>query len=728
MNIFKASSITTTVFAGLLLGTLVAVDCLSYASLIFSGPLSSDLLYGISAGLLGSGILLILMASFSSSRYTIAASQDIFAIITALVAASLARELLALDKGLDPLPTVMMAIVIMALLLGLTMYVLGAFKLGKLVRYIPYPVIGGFLAGTGWLLLVSTLQSMVGGHSTLAMFEALVQEQTLALWILPAALGGSILILERLLGSSRVFPMMVILSFVGFYLYLLVQGISLNDAKQAGLMLGPFPDGRLPLWPGENVLNQSVQWRLLLNHMADYFALAVLGMISMLLNISSFEISSRENMDINRELKANGIANSLISLGGGLGGYHVLSFSKTNLHFRLGQRAVGILAGIFCLILMLAGAELLTLLPKFIFSGLLLYVAFDFLLEWLVTIKTKISWLDYLIVLMIMATIVFLGLLTGIMIGLLLSLAIFFFRYSRIPVVSSMLSAEVLHSHVERNEADKILLEQHGNKILIVNVRGYLFFGNAYDILNRIRKHLDKGAHGDYLIINFNQVTGIEVSGALSFINLLNYTQKQRVKVLFTHLPRVIEQEIQRFAVTEHKKLAYKKFPDLDHALEWCENALMQKYQTNRKEDYKSLFNLSFPDIREIDDLLSYGERLTFSKGSIVCEEGEETRELFWIAEGELEIILGYGTAKEKRLRRLLAGTIVGEMAFYLNQPRTASVVAANDCLAYRFTAESLTKMTDEHPELAAAFHKGIVKIIAKRLFYANRLLASDSM
>ncbi|KTC94564.1 SLC26A/SulP transporter family protein [Legionella erythra] len=727
MNTSKTSAITT-VFAGLLLGTLVAVDCLSYASLIFSGSLSSDLLYGISAGLLGSGILLILMAWFSSSRYTIAASQDIFAIITALVAASLAQELLKLDSGIDPLPTVMMAIVIMSLLLGLTMYGLGVFRLGKLVRYIPYPVIGGFLAGTGWLLLVSTLQSIVGGHSTLSMFKALTQESTLALWILPAALGGSILILERLLASSRVFPAMVILSFLGFYLYLLFQGFSLGDAKKAGLMLGPFPEGQLPLWPSGKTLNQQVQWHLLFNHMADYFALAVLGMISMLLNISSFEISSRENMDINRELKCNGLANGLIGLGGGLGGYHILSFSKTNLHFRLGQRAVGILAGIFCLLLLIAGAEWLTLLPKFIFSALLLYVAFDFLLEWLVTIKKKISWLDYLIVLMIMATIVFLGLLTGIVIGLLLSLAIFFFRYSRIPVVSSMLSADVLHSHVERNEADKLLLEQHGNKILIVNVRGYLFFGNAYDILNRIRKQLDKGLPCDYLIINFNQVTGIEVSGALSFINLLNYAQKQHVRVLFTHLPRVIEQEIQRFAATEHKKLPYKKFADLDHALEWCENALMRKYQAGKQDDYKSLFNLSFPEIKQIDDLLSYGERLVFSRGSIVCEEGEETRELFWIAQGELEIILGYGTAREKRLRRLLAGTIVGEMAFYLNQPRTASVVAAHECLAYRFTAESLGKMTEEQPELAAAFHKGIVKIIAKRLFYANRLLANDSL
>ena len=724
-----------TLLAGLMLGALVAVDSLSYASLIYGGALHPHLLYGVSAALLGSGLLLIIVAFFSSSKLTIAAPQDVFAAIAALVCLSLVNTLQHIDARINPLPTILSATAIMVFLMGLSMYLLGVMKWGKLVRYIPYPVIGGFLAGTGWLILISTLGSMTQTYSAWDTGRQLLTSEHYLTWLIPFAFGLLILVVVRIMTRNQVFPVMIISGFLFFYVYLWLKGISVDEARGAGWMMGPFPEGNLPLLPNVAMIH-GVQWSLLGQHMADYFAVTILGIISMLLNVSSFEMSSKETMDVNHELKYTGMANVLVAVLGGLGGYQVLSFSKTNLNFAINKRAVGILAGLFCLLLIFVGTALLTYLPKFMFSALLIYVALEFLVEWLVSIKQKISWLDYTIVVAIVTCIIVFGLLVGIIIGLLLSLAIFFFRYSRIPVISSVLSGEILHSNVERNQRDKYLLAKFGKNRLIINVRGYLFFGNVYEMTQVIIELLDKELSFDrqvsphhsqyYLIINFSQVTGIEISGTISFINLLNRASQRQVDVLFTRLPANIEEEIRHFAETEHNQLIYRHFSDLDHALEWCENALLSDHPGGHEEDMTHLFHMAFPTIAHAEELLAYAKKTVFKKGEVVCYEGEQSTDLFWVAEGVLEVTSTWGGSGEKRLREIQAGAMVGEIAFYLDQPRSASVIAANDTVTYRFTAESLDKLSKEKPLLAAAFHKNMVSVIAKRLVYANRLLSSN--
>ncbi|WP_082642686.1 SulP family inorganic anion transporter [Legionella spiritensis] len=731
-------------FAGLMLGVLIAVDGISFGFLVYSDSLHQYLLYGISANLVGSGILLIAVALFSSSRYSIASTQDIFAVNAALVAMSVTKTMQQNGSVEEMLGTVVCAIAIMALLMGLAMYFLGVARLGKLVRFIPYPVIGGFLAGTGWLILSSTFGSLTATYSIMDTARHLWSGEHYLIWLLPGIYGLMILLAESFIPSTKVFPVMVILGFLVFYGYLLISGISLEQAGNYNWMMGPFPEGHLRLFPN-SALGFGVQWGLLGQYIGEFFAVSVLGIISLLLNVSSFEMSSKQSMDVNRELKITGLANVVSSLFGGFGGYQVLSFSKTNLNFRVATRWVGVLAGFVCLATLFVGTGFLTCLPRFIFSALLIYIGLEFMVAWMISIKHKISWLDYLIVLSIVVIIAIFGLLVGILVGLLLSLAIFFFRYSRIPVIASMVSGQILHSNVERNEFDKAILEQFGNNLLIVSVRGYLFFGNVYEMISSIVDKLNdivevkhQGEKGrpiydsiaeknTYLIINFRHATGIEVSGTIGFVNLLHYTRKRHITVLFTGLPENISGEIQRFAASEHEQLPFMNVNDLDHALEWCENRLLMDHCAI-PHDLIQLFTMSFPGIEQAQTLLKYADKLEFKKNDVVCHEGEQSKELFWLAEGELEVIVAFRTGNAKRLRRIRAGAIVGEMGLYLNEPRSASVVAANRCLMYRFTSDVLKTLMSEQPELAALFHKSIVKVLAKRLMYANRLLSSNAL
>lgn len=718
-----------TLFAGLLIGFLVAADCFSFASLIYTGPLRQHLLFGISGSLLGSGILLITLACFSSSKITITAAQDIFALIAALIGIALVKNVQKSGIQVDPLPTLLAAIAMMALLLGLCMYLMGVLKLGRLVRYIPFPVIGGFLAGTGWLIFISTLGSLLETSSLLAIGQKIVSGEHYYVWLIPLTFGLTILIARRTIHNPLTFPLVLVLGFLTFYLYLAVSHISLNEALASQWMLGPFPKGTMPYIPILTVAD-GVQWQLLTQNLGDYFAVMLLGVISLLLNISGFEISSKINMNVDRELKATGIANIFASLLGGHGGYQMLSLSKTNLSLNVHDRWVGILAGIVCLGLIFIGTAPLSYVPTFLFSGLLMYIGLDFLVEWLISIKSKISWVDYFVVLTITIVIIASGLLKGIGLGLMLSLVIFFFRYSRISVIASLLNGKIFHSNVDRNEHDKALLEKLGDNILIINVRGYLFFGNVYDMIEYIRNQflvesVSNSTHAPkdrFLIFNFSQVSGIEISGTMNLISLIHQAQKMQFEVVFAHLPERIAHEMEHFQRNEHATLTYQQFDDLDHALEWCENKLLTNI-ASEAYTLEELFKLTYPEIDDPEALLHIAEELNFKKGQLVVHEGAKIRDLFWIAEGELEAIVSFGDKNEKRLKRILAGSIIGEMALYLNLPRTATVVAATDCRMFKFSEEAIEKLNHKNPEIAAAFHKNNAIILAQRLRYATGLI-----
>ncbi len=733
----KLKKFFLTVIAAVFISGLTAAICLSLASLIYAGTMHKHLLFGIAGSLLGSGILLITLACFSSSKVTIASAQEIFALIAALVVVSLVRTFQQKGIQTDPLPTILCAIAIMALLLGLAMYLIGSMKLGKLVRYLPFPVIGGFLAGTGWLIFISTIESLTETYSVLATGHQILIGEHYQAWLIPLLFGLTILIADNNIKSAMTFPLMLILGLITFYVYLVISGIPLSQAIEAHWMLGPFPSGTLPLIPNTGML-EGIQWELLGRHVGDYLESTILGIISLLLNISGFEMSSKQNMDIDNELKYTGIANILAAFLGGHGGYQYISLSRTNLNLNLNSRWVGILSGLICFALLFIGTKPLSYLPSFIFSGVLIYIGLDFMLEGLVHIKKKISLLEYLIVFSITIIIIIWGLLAGIFIGALLSLAIFVSRFSRIPVISSILTGQILHSNVERNRADNSLLEQFGDRILIINVRGYLFFGNAYEMANHLINQFDERwnlagevrniqkSHSSadrFVILNFSGVLGLEVTGAMSLINLVSKTRDKQICVLFANLPDPIAKEINRLTALEQQPVEYEQFPDIDHALAWCENELLAHHQTSPSINMEQLFRITFPEIKDPNDLLDFAEKLTFKKGEIMCYEADQTKDLFWIAEGELDAVIAYGEKDKIRLKRLLPGSIVGEMALYLNQPRSATIIAITDCVTYRFNPKSLEKITQEQPVLAAAFHKNVVSMIAKRLHDANRLL-----
>src|SRR5690606_28389064 len=147
--------------------------------------------------------------------------------------------------GEQKLLNVFIAIGVTTLVTGLFFLALGGLRLGNLVRFVPYPVVGGFLAGSGWLFIKGSLTVMVGSAWQAHDLAYLLAGTTSIRWLAGLALAAALYVATRHSRHSLA-PLGVLAgSFVLFYLVLAGTGASVEQARAGGWLLGPFPEGIL---------------------------------------------------------------------------------------------------------------------------------------------------------------------------------------------------------------------------------------------------------------------------------------------------------------------------------------------------------------------------------------------------------------------------------------------------------------------------------------------------
>ncbi len=712
--------------AGVMIGLLMAISSVSFSAFIYNGELSQFLLIGATSSLIGTAIIAIVLALGSSSKIIIGEPQDIFAVILALVAPAIAASLIKTHPQ-DVLVTIIATTMIMALFLGISMYLIGLLKLGKLVRYIPYSVIGGFLAGTGWLVLQGTFSVLTPYSLHINSLSPLFSHAHLAQWLWPLLYGIVMLLGLRYISHFLVFPALLLIGMILFYGFIWLKGIPFQQATAHGWMMGPFPEGKLANIPTWQIFNGNVHWHIIFKYLPDFLTLSIIGAISILLNISSFEIMTKSDMDINRELKVTGIANILTGFLGGLGGYHSLSTSKINYKFGTTSRYVGVLTGIISVIILFLGTPLLTLLPKFLFGALLFYIALDFLVEWLVDAWKKLSFINYAIIVIIAVTIASQGLLIGLFVGLMLSLFLFFFQFSRLDAIRLMANGKIIPSNVDRNEYEKNILNIRAQKILIPVIAGYLFFGNASHIIQAIVQACSYGGKAeniDYIIIDFSRINGFEASCITSFIKLLQFAKQQDITVVFSNLPKAVDQELERFFSSEGDFYQYHVNETLESAVEWCEEQILKNEKQDPIENELSLVKPLFPCIDDVSTLLKYFEKMHVEKDHILIKQGDKDRDLYLLVSGGCSVYLGYKTSEEVLLRRFRRGTIIGEMSLYNNKSRTATVVCDQTSVLYKLSYDAFEKMREQNAKLTQQFDMNIIQHLSNRIGQLNNFVS----
>jgi sulfate permease, SulP family len=724
--------------AGIIAGLMTLIAGISYATLIFSGSLSGGLHLGICGALVSASVVGVIVALRSSSPYTIAGPDANISAILAVIAASVGA---AMGGGLSSasfFSTMWTLIVLSSLIAGVFFYLVGQFHLGRWIRFIPYPVIGGFLAGTGWLLIRGAFKVMAGVPLTVDAIPTLMEYANVTHWMPGMIMAvGFVYILSRF-KHFLVMPSLLLGGIAGSHIWMYFSGLSIDQAIEHGWLLEKLPDNLLKATWGALSLH-SVNWTLIRAETGNLLALTILAAIVILLNAASVEIATRSDVDLDRELTSTGLANLVAAPFGGMVG--CIALSRTLLNWKAGANAslAGIVAALLSGFVLLLGTSFLTYLPKPVLGALLVYLGSSLLIEWVYEGWSRFSRFDFFLVLMILFTIATRGFLQGVGIGLIVACILFAFSYSRVSVIKHELSGAGYRSNVERSYQEQKVLRQRGDEIYILCLQGYIFFGTAYPLLTHILNRVgSSGQHRvRFVVFDFSHVSGLDSSSVLGFHKILQTCEQNAMQPIFANLRGNVHALLQEGGcigdaasgdADETSGKDSRHFPNLDYAMSWCEEQILKSESgmgIAPPPTLEDLFGELFQEREGIVHLRAYLERIERPCGYVLFKQGQATDGLYLVESGEVTVLLELPNGDTARLRTMGAGTVVGEMGLYLDKPRSGTIVTNQPCLLYRLSSEAFRTIREKDHELALAFHEFMVRVLANRLTHANDELAN---
>ena len=707
------------------MGSLVSIAyCVSYSALIFGGALASGLGAGLWAFLAATALATLIVALTTTLPPGIAGARNPTVAVMSVLVAGIAAT--ATARGLGPEQAVRHALVglaIATLLTGLALAVLGFLRLGQAVRFVPYPVIAGFLAASGWLLIVGGLEVAAAGPArTPAALLALPAEAWLRI-ALAAAFAAAVLLARRAGAPAAVLPVLFFGSSIALDLALPLVGV------RPGWHLGGSAEAQA--WSPLVLAGSGppIDWTAILGSSVEIGAVAGVAVITLLLDVSQLEALRNQSADLDRDFRSNGIANLVVApLGGAAVG---MAPNSSRLIEEAGgsTRFAGLAGGLLVLGVLVSGLDIAALLPTPVLGGLLVLLGVGIAREALAGAPAGRSPLDLALAVAIMVTIVQVGYLPGVVLGLVAACLGFAVRYSRIGVIRRHVTRATCSAPVERASEETALLVAEGSRIHVVWLAGYVFFGSSHGLYEAIRRSVgDGGGRRRWVVLDMSAVTGLDTSALLSFAKLAAWAREERVELAVA-------------AVSDAARAAFRDqaldgpdirfFPTRNDALVHCEEALLDEARGPRGPDLGAEQAFAAWLAQELGAeasrslLARYLERRELAGGELLCRQGEASDSIDLVASGAVDILLREADGRVVRVRRVFGRTVVGEMGFFRRQPRVASVEASRPAVVWVLSRPAYERLAREAPETAARFLEFIVRQLSDRVELATREIAS---
>ena len=320
-------------FAGLICGVLSLAFGLSFAALIFSGPLTPWLAYGIAASFIASSAAGLVVAIGSSLPFSIAGPDSSTSAVTAALVGAVAQHLAAAGASDRLLVAALIVMPMSAALTGVLLCGLGVARGGRAIRFVPYPIVGGFLGASGVLVVSGACQVLIGHQLNFADAMAFLVPANAIKLAAGAAVGVLLLLAVRRSNSAAVVPGILLFSAVLAYIVMLATHSSLADARTTEWMFNVPAKNVLDVpWHADSL--DLFPWQQLLSLTGDLIAVMFVTAVSALLNVTSIEYATYREANLNRELIALGIGNLCSAACGGY--VSCISLSRTLLNHSIG--------------------------------------------------------------------------------------------------------------------------------------------------------------------------------------------------------------------------------------------------------------------------------------------------------------------------------------------------------------------------------------------------------
>ncbi len=714
--------------AGAVCGFIAIVLSISFGSLLLPAGMHESLHVAIAMALFSTAVAAAVSALLSPIRGAVSIMEEIPLVAIAGAVAPIVAGMQGHAAPAAVVATVVAATALATGATGLLLLLLGFFRLGGLVRFVPYPVIGGFLAGTGWVILQGGVNLVAGAPLDIAALGGLVTSAAMLKAGLALAFIAILALLQGRLKSDLILPGASFVAIILFNLAALAGGATSRVLLDTGWLI-PLPVGQ-GLWPPVPFGDlAAIDWREVAGGLVALPGIAAVTVMAILMNATGIEIDSGRDVDLDRELSSVGVQNLVAGLGGGMPAYPAVSL--TLLASRLGapNRAVGLIVAGIAAATLLFGRLVLDIVPAPLLGALLVWIGGELIFTWLILAARRLLLREYLIILVIFVGIVAVGFPFGIVVGLVAAAALFVVEYGRIDAVRLALRGSEYQSNVEGSEERRAALRRLGGAILILRLQGYLFFGTAERLRSRILGEIGLAAptRVRFVVIDFQRVTGLDSSAALSLRRLVEAAARDGFVLVATGGGKRVRDALRRSGFDLEANGDLLRFEDdFERGLAWCEGELLRglgpEVQTAEAVSLDALLRRLLDGGAEAQALAACFERLELPAGAALIAEGAPSDDIYFIESGRVAVRIDGGRGSV-HVADVGPGAIVGEVAFYTGRARTASVVAEAPLVAWRLSRVRLALLEGEMPKVASRVHRGFAAMLAERLGGTDRLV-----
>ncbi|KAI3328936.1 sulfate transporter family protein [Xylariaceae sp. AK1471] len=692
------------------------------------------------------------------------------------------------DKPDAVIATTITAFAISSMLTGLVFYLMGRFKLGYIVGFIPRHILIGCIGGVGWFLIATGFEvsARLGEfHYDLETARRLFKPDTLPLWLIPLSLSIILLGLQRKITSRYFLPAYILCIPIVFYLVVLpVDSLDPEHLRHTGWIF-EAPEAGQPWWYFWTLYKfELVHWSAIVDTLGAMLALTFFSLLHVPINVPALAQSTGEdNLDLDHELKLHGLSNLISGLSGSIQNY--LVFANTIFFMRSGgdSRLAGFLLAALTFVVMTIGPATIGFIPVMMVGTLIYVLGFELLLDALVAPRRKLKLAEYLTILVIVLTMGIYDFVVGIFVGMILAFVSAIFHASRVSAIRATYTGDQVGSMVRRNPSQHHYLHEVGTQTYVIKLSGFLFFGTIVGVEEKIRELISDDAFKQrpisYMILDLWHVTGIDFSAAEGFKTISRLLHGKGVTLLISGKDAESSVGLDLRAVgLGSDDIDVKFMPDLNSALESCENEQLKTFyarqealRVTRPSPSKNLdvpnnnyvvqpFDflsqsprrhhlheaarnvLTQQEIRRATRWQSISEplrlmlqvfhnvsqknedfwfrakpyftRKEFAAGTVLYHRGEEANGFYLLERGELNA--EYETPQGRLAEPIVQGTTCGELPFFSETSRTATVRAVKDCVVWVMDTSSWNRLQDEEKDVARELLRVSLKLTTERM------------
>ncbi len=680
---------------------------------------------GALSGLLGAIALGVVAAWLGGTPRLVSAPCAPAAAVMAALTLELTR-----DPNREP-ASILLLLSLAALISGSLQVLYGVLGGGTLIKYIPYPVVTGYLSGVAVVIFLKQVPAFLGLPKGVTMGAGVSQP---GLWN-PISLGVGIATMAATWAAPRITkkvpaPIVGLLAGIAAYFALALRDSRLLSFDQNPLLTGPLSSGG-SLWGGLAARAAALPKV----EMADLAVIAGPALtLSVLLSIDTLKTCvlvdalTHSRHQSNREVRAQGVANLVSATIGGMPGAGTSGPTLMNLASGAATWRSGLIAGVLALVAYLLLGPVLAWAPIPALAALLVMVAFK-MFDWksLALARQRATVFDFLVIATVIAVAVFVDLIAASMTGVFLSILLFIRDQVRGRVIHRKMYGSQVSSRRKRLPAQVEILKRRGREMVVVELQGNLFFGTTDQLLTELDPDL---AGCRYLILDLRRIESIDFTGVHLLQQIEARIHDSGGRLLYSNLPLALPSGLagrDYFATVGLVSSSKSKriFTQLTDAIEWAEDDILSSEgdASETEEEALNLGEIEFlkgrkaETMKEMEDAL---ETRHYAPGEPIFAQGDKGDELFLIRRGRIRIALSTGGEGQFHVASFGRGDFFGDMAFLDSGIRSAGAVAETPTDVYAITRSHFDAMASKHPRLGQQFLGGLARALALRLRQAD--------